>query len=73
MAFYVFYAKPMRRARIHKGDCKYCRDGQGMENQHKTGSGATGWEGPFAKLEEANACMTAFRYEDSQTCKYCLG
>lgn len=73
MAFYVFHATPMKRARIHLGDCKHCRDGRGQENQHKNLSGATGWDGPYATLQEATAIMKAFRFKDSGHCKYCLG
>jgi len=70
--FYVFHATPMRRARVHVGDCLYCRDGRGMENQDKNGSGATGWDGPYSTLHEAEAKMAAFRFPDTGRCKYCL-
>lgn len=73
MAYYVYHAKPMRRARIHRGDCKHCRDGQGQENQHKTGSGATGWDGPFRTIQQAQASMRRFRYTNARNCRYCLG
>jgi hypothetical protein len=72
MAFYVFHATPMRRARVHDGTCKFCRDGQGMENQHKNGSEATGWDGPFETLKEADGKMAGFRFPDTGHCKYCL-
>jgi F-type H+/Na+-transporting ATPase subunit beta len=71
--FYVFHATLMHRARIHAGDCKYCRHGEGMENQHKTGSGATGWDGPFSALSDADARMASFRFSDTGRCQYCLG
>jgi hypothetical protein len=70
--FYVYHSTPMRRARVHFGDCAYCRNGQGMENQDKNGSGATGWDGPFATLEKANAKMASLKFENVGRCKYCL-
>ena len=57
MAFYVFHATPMKRARVHEGSCIHCRNGMGQENQDKTGSGATGWSAPFATVAEAEAYM----------------
>lgn len=72
MPFYVFHATPMSRARVHDGNCKYCRHGQGMENQHKTGSRATGWDGPYPTLVEADTKMASYRFNDVSRCKYCL-
>jgi len=55
MAFYVSHMTPHKRARIHMGDCGHCRNGQGQENQAKTGSGATGWSPPLQTVAEAEA------------------
>lgn len=70
--FFVFYGKPRRRTRVHDGDCTHCRHGEGQENQHKTGSGATGWIGPFDTLKEAERKMRSFGYKDSGLCQKCL-
>lgn len=73
MTFYVFHATPMKRARVHFHSCKHCRDGQGQENQDKNGSGATGWDGPFNSLKEAEDFMGhRFKFDDVGRCKYCL-
>lgn len=40
MAYFVKVIPPSGPARVHSGDCKFCRDGQGMENQDK-GTGPT--------------------------------
>src|SRR5437879_1101648 len=53
VSFFVSHMTPHKRARIHKGSCVHCRDGQGQENQEKTGSGATGWSPALATLAEA--------------------
>jgi hypothetical protein len=64
---------PHGRARVHEGSCVHCRDGQGQENQAKTGSGATGWDGPFSSVVEAAAFMEhAFpRFKDKGK-PYCI-
>lgn len=73
MAFYVSHMTPHQRARIHKGSCPHCREGQGQENQQKTGSGATGWSAPFATLTEAEAFMKAefSGFRDTGLCRHC--
>jgi len=74
MAFFVSHMTPHRRARIHLGACVHCRDGQGQENQQKTGSGATGWSPPFATLSEARAYMASEfpNFTDTGECKSCI-
>jgi hypothetical protein len=73
MAFFVSHMIPVKRARIHKGSCVHCRDGQGQENQQKTGSGATGWSGPFSTLAEAEEFMEREfpRFTDKRKCAHC--
>ena len=79
MAYHVKVIPPGRRARIHVGACKFCRDGQGMENQDK-GTGPTYWNPPypepgFPNLAAAEAYMgrLGLRYTDTGKCIYCLG
>lgn len=74
MAFYVSHMTPHRRARIHEGSCVHCRDGQGQENQAKTGSGATGWSPPLPTLAAAEAYMAREfpRFTDTGKCSYCI-
>jgi hypothetical protein len=73
MSYYVSHMTPMKRARIHKGDCVHCRDGQGQENQEKNNSGATGWSQRFETLAEAEAYMDREfpRFTDKGKCNYC--
>ena len=78
MAFFVKVIPPSGRARIHAGECKFCRDGQGMENQDK-GSGPTYWQpayprSGFERFAEAKAFMDSLgsRYEDTGSCTYCM-
>ena len=78
MSFYVKVIPPSGRARIHAGDCKFCRDGQGMENQDK-GTGPTFWRPAYPALgmetvAEARAFMSSLgtRYTDTGLCSYCM-
>ena len=78
MSFFVKVIPPSGRARVHAGDCQFCRDGQGMENQDK-GSGPTYWQPAypapgFATAGEAKAFMEGLgpRYEDLGICPYCM-
>lgn len=78
MPFYVKVIPPSGRARIHSGDCKFCRNGQGMENQDK-GSGPTYWHPayPTAGMKTAAEAQTFMenlgpRYTDTGRCSYCM-
>lgn len=78
MAYHVKVIPPSGRARIHNGACKFCRDGQGMENQDK-GTGPTYWypaypESGFPTLSEADSYMSGLgaRYIDTGQCSYCM-
>ena len=78
MPYHVKVIPPSGRARIHEGSCKFCRDGQGMENQDK-GTGPTYWrpEHPkpgFPSIAEAERFMGGLgsRYLDTGKCSYCM-
>ena len=73
MNYYVSHMTPHKRARIHKGSCVHCREGQGQENQKKSDSGSTGWSPPLKTLAEAEAYMerTFPKFTDKGTCQHC--
>ncbi len=78
MSYYVKVIPPSGRARVHEGACKFCRDGQGMENQDK-GTGPTYWQprypSPgFQTIAQAKEYMDGLsaRYKDTGHCSYCL-
>lgn len=73
MAFYVSHMTPHKRARVHKASCSDCRDGKGQAGQHRTGSGATGWDGPFTTLAEAESFMARQfpNFTDARLCGRC--
>ena len=72
--FYVSFMKPIKRARIHKGECSNCNNGQGQIGQDKTGGGATGWSAALS-LEDATALAERYRqqgFTDVGFCGTCL-
>ncbi len=73
MSFYVSHMTPIKRARIHKGSCPHCREGQGQENQEKTNSGHTGWSPPLKTLADAEAFMASQfpTFTDKAKCGHC--
>ena len=73
LSFYVSHTTPISRARIHKGECPHCREGQGPENQERTGSGATGWSQAFPTLAEAELHMEREfpQFTDKGKCGLC--
>ena len=78
MAYFVKVIPPSGRARIHAGNCKFCRDGRGMENQDK-GTGPTYWKpaypaAGFKAVTQAMAFMASLgpRYDDTGLCPYCV-
>lgn len=78
MAYFVKVIPPSGRARIHDGGCKFCRDGQGMENQDK-GTGPTYWHPAYPSpglttARQARDFMATLgpRYTDTGECSYCM-
>ena len=72
MSYFVSHMPSVQRARVHKGACKLCREGQGEANP--TGpAGATGWSRPFATLLDARAYMmkTFPKYKSLGMCQTC--
>lgn len=73
MRYWVSFMAPHKRARLHEATCPDCRDGRGQEGQHKTGSGATGWNGPFDTILKAEVFMAEHfaHFKDVAKCKRC--
>ena len=78
MAFFVKVIPPHGRARIHAGECKHCRDGQGQTAQDK-GHGPTYWHPAYPAVGfqtaiEARTYMDKLgpQYKDTGKCSYCM-
>ncbi len=78
MGYFVKVIPPSGRARVHSGECKFCCEGKGMENQDKK-TGPTYWYPAFPSLgfpkaSQAREYMAGLgpRYRDTGECPYCM-
>lgn len=66
--FWVYEDDPTNRARVHRGDCRYCNHGKG------TGAGRLSdnrWHGPYATRADAFAAMRRLGKRDIGGCGIC--
>ena len=69
--YWVFVARPMRRARLHIHSCIHCNDGKGQPNQEKGGkSQPTEWI-PFDTLVEAENSPDYLNIREHKVCGTC--
>lgn len=77
MGFYVYENWTNTFCKVHRGDCPYCNNGQGIQGRGtKTGSGQ--WHGSYATAHAAMSAALGFArsYSNSavwvvEGCKYC--
>lgn len=70
MGYYIYYSKACGEARIHYGDCPYCRHGYfGRDSSGKTESGE--WLGPFKSYHDAETAAEKKEAEVSN-CADCM-
>lgn len=70
MSYFMKVIPPMKRARVHRGECRHCRNGKGQEHQDK-GKGPTFWSNPFSDLTAAQSYMAGLGYTNTGLCAYC--
>lgn len=72
MSYFVSHMASVQRARVHKGTCKLCREGQG-ELKPTGPAGDVGWSRAFPNLLEARAYMmkTFAKYKSLGLCPTC--
>ena len=70
--YWVFAAKPMKRARAHYWSCSHCNDGQGQPGQlkHSNGNYPTEWAG-FDTLQAALASGLYLSAKEHKICGTC--
>jgi len=70
---YFYFNYPNRKVTLHRGDCSFCNDGDGLqENVHGEGNG--GWRGRFKTYESATAAAQVIAQEigvESMNCRRC--
>ena len=76
MSFFVKVIPPMKRARVHKGECRHCREGRGQAGQERGGSRPTYWRPEYPApgypiLAEAQSFMAGLDFTDTGLCKDC--
>ena len=73
MTYFVSHVSSLQRARVHKGGCAQCLEGQGSEPLPKNRSGRTEWSKPFATATDARAYMmkTFAKYKSLGMCTMC--
>ena len=72
MSYYVAHISPLQRARVHKGACPQCLEGQSQEPLPNA-KGRTEWSKPFATAQDARAYMmkTFAKYKSLGMCPAC--
>lgn len=69
MAYYVYENWTIDKAIVHKGECTFCKDGQGL---HGTGGTKNGtWHGPYEMAGEALTKANACKRTRTQGCAVC--
>lgn len=69
MDFYVYQNWHRERARLHRGECRHCREGQGSQ---PVDSGRNGkWHGPIEERKAAQLLLDSFGYADAKECPFC--
>ena len=70
MTFWVYIDRDTSRARVHRGDCPFCRGGRGVRGS-RLGSGSR-WQGPFRTAELALARAIETDSKDVDLCFHCV-
>jgi hypothetical protein len=69
MTFYIYENWTVDRSRVHRAECSYCNNGNGI---HVSNSGRNGkWHGPFSELKLADEAARKLNRADNQHCNTC--
>ena len=53
MDYWVYENWTVKKAKIHKGSCPYCKHGQGTDKPTPSSGRNDEWHGPYSTLEAA--------------------
>ena len=71
MTFWVYENTIHQKCRVHRSDCSFCNDGNGIHGGGHTLSG--NWLGPFPDLEKATETANNRKFADVRGCSLCVG
>ena len=66
--FWVYEDDPTNRARVHRGDCRFCNHGKGVRTERDLNNR---WHGPFSTCGDAFAAMRRLGKRDTGGCGAC--
>ena len=69
--FFVKVSPSRGYARLHRGECWLCKDGQGKAGKLPAPLGGDYWTKGFAKLDDATALVASLGYVDVADCPHC--
>ena len=69
MELWVYENWTHEKAVIHKGDCSYCKHGNGLHGT--SGNGNDKWHGPFSSLEDAQKMAEKTGRKVKKSCGIC--
>lgn len=69
MPFYVYENWTIDKAIVHRAECTFCKDGQGLHGTGPTKNSR--WHGPFVSAADALAKARSFRRARTDGCSVC--
>jgi F-type H+/Na+-transporting ATPase subunit beta len=67
--YWVYENWTRKRARLHLAECRFCKDGRGVQRQLSDDNGR--WLGPFSERSAALEALERTERPDRRTCKHC--
>lgn len=68
--WWVFEDWMVNRARVHRGNCSFCKHGQGIHSDKEEGVNMRWW-GPYQTRDDAWALAKGLGRKDTNFCAHC--
>ena len=69
MDYWIYVDDPTNRVRVHRGSCKFCNHGTGVNATRRLDNR---WEGPFSDPDDAATAAVRANKRDTKPCAHCL-
>ena len=66
--FWVYENDPTNKARVHRGSCKDCNHGEGVQPERLPHNR---WHGPYTTCADAFAVARSLEKRDTRGCRNC--